>query len=70
MAFDITLGQYIPGDSFVHNLDPRTKLIIAIALIVVLFPGQYLCGLLLDCAVPSACYDQRQHFCKKRCKKH
>ncbi|HOJ46313.1 MAG TPA: energy-coupling factor transporter transmembrane protein EcfT, partial [Bacillota bacterium] len=37
MAFDITLGQYIPGDSFVHNLDPRTKLIIAIALIVVLF---------------------------------
>jgi len=37
VAFDITLGQYIPGDSFVHNLDPRTKLIIAIALIVVLF---------------------------------
>ncbi|MDD2430772.1 MAG: energy-coupling factor transporter transmembrane component T [Firmicutes bacterium] len=37
MAFDITLGQYLPGDSFIHRLDPRTKLIIAVALIVVLF---------------------------------
>lgn len=29
MAFltDISLGQYYPGDSFVHRLDPRTKLI-------------------------------------------
>ena len=37
MAFDVTLGQYIPGESFVHRLDPRTKLIMALALIVVLF---------------------------------
>lgn len=29
MAFltDISLGQYFPGDSFIHRLDPRTKLI-------------------------------------------
>ncbi|MBN1478850.1 energy-coupling factor transporter transmembrane protein EcfT [candidate division KSB1 bacterium] len=29
MAFltDISLGQYYPGDSFVHRLDPRTKLL-------------------------------------------
>ena len=27
MLKDITLGQYFPGDSFVHRLDPRTKLI-------------------------------------------
>lgn len=29
MAFltDISLGQYYPGDSFIHRLDPRTKLI-------------------------------------------
>ena len=27
---DITLGQYIPGDSFIYQLDPRTKLIAAI----------------------------------------
>ena len=24
---DITLGQYFPGNSIVHRLDPRTKLI-------------------------------------------
>ena len=24
---DITLGQYFPGNSLVHRLDPRTKLI-------------------------------------------
>ncbi len=29
MAFfnDITLGQYYPGESFIHGLDPRTKLV-------------------------------------------
>lgn len=37
MAFDVTLGQYLPGDSFVHRLDPRTKLILATLIIVVLF---------------------------------
>lgn len=27
MLTDITLGQFFPGDSFVHKLDPRTKLL-------------------------------------------
>lgn len=33
MAFlsDITLGQYFPADSFVHRLDPRTKIISLLA---------------------------------------
>lgn len=34
---DITLGQYFPGSSLVHRLDPRTKLICLIAYIVSLF---------------------------------
>ena len=34
---DITLGQYFPGKSFVHQLDPRTKLILLVAFIVALF---------------------------------
>lgn len=34
---DITIGQYIPGESFVHKLDPRTKIIISILFIAVLF---------------------------------
>ena len=27
MLKDITLGQYFPGNSVIHRLDPRTKLI-------------------------------------------
>lgn len=37
MIKDITLGQYIPGDSFIHKLDPRIKIIISLAYIVNLF---------------------------------
>ena len=37
MLKDITLGQYFPGDSVVHRLDPRTKLIVLIVYIVALF---------------------------------
>jgi energy-coupling factor transport system permease protein len=34
---DMTLGQYIPGESFVHRLDPRTKIIVTMLLIILLF---------------------------------
>lgn len=27
MLKDITLGQYFPGNTVVHRLDPRTKLV-------------------------------------------
>lgn len=37
MLKDVTLGQYFPGNSPVHRLDPRTKLIILIVYIVALF---------------------------------
>ena len=37
MLKDITLGQYFPGKSPVHRLDPRTKLILLIVYIVALF---------------------------------
>ena len=37
MLKDITLGQYFPGNSPVHRLDPRTKLLILIVYIVALF---------------------------------
>ena len=37
MLKDITLGQYFPGDSFVHRLDPRTKLLMVVLYIVALF---------------------------------
>lgn len=37
MLKDITLGQYFPGKSFIHRLDPRAKLILTVAYIVTLF---------------------------------
>ena len=37
MLKDITLGQYFPGDTVVHRLDPRTKLLLVIVYIVALF---------------------------------
>lgn len=37
MLKEITIGQYIPGDSFVHKLDPRTKILSSILFIVALF---------------------------------
>ncbi len=37
MLKDITLGQYFPGTSIIHRLDPRTKLIMLVVYIVALF---------------------------------
>ena len=37
MLKDITLGQYFPGYSPIHRLDPRTKLVMLVAYIVALF---------------------------------
>ena len=37
MLKDITLGQYFPGNTPVHRMDPRTKLLLVIAYIVTLF---------------------------------
>jgi energy-coupling factor transport system permease protein len=34
---DITLGQYYPGDSPVHHLDPRAKLFISLIIVISLF---------------------------------
>lgn len=37
MLKNITLGQYFPGDSVVHRLDPRTKIWMTIGLILAVF---------------------------------
>lgn len=37
MLKDITLGQFFPGNSLVHKLDPRTKLVMLVVYIVALF---------------------------------
>ena len=40
MIRDITLGQYYPGNSWVHRLDPRIKIIATLLYIVALFVVQ------------------------------
>ncbi len=37
MLKNITLGQYYPADTLIHRLDPRTKMIILVALLVTIF---------------------------------
>lgn len=37
MLTDITLGQFFPGKSFVHRLDPRIKIITAVLMLVFIF---------------------------------
>ena len=37
MLSDITLGQFFPGYSVIHKLDPRTKIILAVIYIVAVF---------------------------------
>lgn len=42
MLKDITIGQYFPGSSPVHHMDPRFKLIMTLLFIAMLFMGQHL----------------------------
>ncbi len=37
MLKDITLGQYFPGNSVIHKMDPRAKILIALIYIVSIF---------------------------------
>lgn len=45
MLKDITLGQYFPGNTPIHRLDPRTKLILTTLYIVGLFLARSFWGL-------------------------
>lgn len=51
MLKDITLGQYFPGNSFMHRLDPRMKLLLTLLYVVTLFLVPSLWGFLIAGAV-------------------
>ena len=55
MLKDITLGQYFPGNTIVHRLDPRTKLILVIVYIVALFQANGWIGYAVVTAVTAVC---------------
>lgn len=37
MLSNITLGQYFPGDTVIHRLDPRTKILLVLAIMIMIF---------------------------------
>lgn len=45
MLRDITLGQYMPGDTVVHRLDPRMKIVLTIVYIALIFCVTSPCGM-------------------------
>ncbi|HBG55496.1 MAG TPA: transporter [Ruminococcaceae bacterium] len=51
MLSDITLGQYLPGRSLIHRMDPRVKLALTFAFIVFLFVASNFQGLALMVAL-------------------
>lgn len=50
MLKDITFGQYFEGNSFIHRLDPRNKILLLIAIIVLIFIGSNFYTLLISAA--------------------
>ena len=50
MLRDITIGQHFPGHSLVHRLDPRLKMLLIIAFIVVLYIGGNPLGIVISLA--------------------
>ena len=53
MLKDITLGQFFPGNTVIHRLDPRTKLIILILYIIALFSAKTLTAYAVMLAVTA-----------------
>jgi len=47
MRRDITLGQYFPGDSVIHRLDPRTKILMVVVYLVALFTANHMVSITL-----------------------
>ena len=55
-ARNITIGQYFPGHSFIHKMDPRMKLIAAVLYIIVLFVASRPLGMALGIALVVLMY--------------
>ena len=55
MIRDITLGQYFPGNSPIHRLDPRSKLVLVFALLIIIFLCQNFFSLALITVFSVVC---------------
>ena len=55
MLKDITLGQYFPGNTVAHRLDPRTKILLVTLYIIALFSAKGLLGYMVMAATLDVC---------------
>ncbi|MCL1963556.1 MAG: energy-coupling factor transporter transmembrane protein EcfT [Firmicutes bacterium] len=55
MMQNITLGQYLPGDSSIHRLDPRNKTLLTLAYIIGVFLVKGFVGYALTAALVYVC---------------
>ena len=55
MLKDITLGQYFPGTTVAHKLDPRTKILLVVLYIVALFCAKGVVGYALMARCLAVC---------------
>jgi len=51
MVKNITMGQYIPGNSILHRADPRTKIIWTVLLLIMLFAANNIYGYVMMLAI-------------------
>lgn len=56
MIKDITIGQYFPGSSVIHRMDPRAKMLLDILYLAMLFTSQTFTGLLTAMLFMVMCY--------------
>ena len=56
MIRDITIGQYFPGKSPIHKMDPRVKILLSLAYIVMLFVARNIPALLVGVVFALMCY--------------
>ena len=72
MMNSFTFGQYIPGESFVHSLDPRTKLYLVVVTMAAVLGAYTLWGVLvtalftglfiLSGRIPLKIYNSCRHY--------
>ena len=56
MIRDITIGQYFPGKSAIHRMDPRAKIIYSFLFIIILFIADSILAMAIGGAFVMMCY--------------
>ena len=58
MLQDITLGQFFPGNSIIHKLDPRTKILLLVVFMILIFAADGAAAYALQSGQPENIWGQ------------